>query len=536
MKMKQFFLEGLFIVNCTMPLFGQFTLTDNKDNSKNGVSRQITITSAGQIEMSFWGYLGASIDHVYDVLNDPGKTTVLNDTVYPARAKLTHQGDNNGVFCEVDYGNHNGYKDQLAGNSWVGGYQNEWASVYGADTPLIVIKVLEDNSVRKKIDVQSYWVGYDGNGRQSHYNRDHLFHRIFTVYSDGALFIKNTETLNTSIYTEKAALRSTFIIPGINSSTDSFKLAAGLPNKFQGYYVPYPTPAAEWALQFGHPLTKLNVFISEYGDHSLPFYSGHWGNMYFHFLAGGTRYGWAVEPETDTLKRYEGLTKSYYLQFGLEGSKLLPNFAIGTGYTATCNFSLADSFSNDYRHPAVLSSFTNGKKDSVGYDESEGAYTVIASSSQARFSFDPGLYSRIHPRFRIAGWTDVLHKAVLVADGLPMAANEYVTALKADTLLVHVLKNINKPTILQFIPEGIKTKVLPDGSVKPGSKKSSRAVGRGLSNAPFFSGGKVILQISTPGKGFYSSQIVDINGRILWKTTQPGSISDVSVRKLLVLN
>ncbi len=50
-----------------------FTLTDNNNNGHCGTNRQIKIVSDGQFELSFWGYMHGSIDHMYDLVNDPNR-------------------------------------------------------------------------------------------------------------------------------------------------------------------------------------------------------------------------------------------------------------------------------------------------------------------------------------------------------------------------------------------------------------------------------------------------------------------------------
>ena len=83
-------------------IFSGFKLIDNNDNSKNGVARNITIVNDKQIEISFTGWLQSSIDNIYDLVNDPQKTIVLNDTTEPKRSVLTNETARSGIFADVD--------------------------------------------------------------------------------------------------------------------------------------------------------------------------------------------------------------------------------------------------------------------------------------------------------------------------------------------------------------------------------------------------------------------------------------------------
>ena len=112
----------------------------------------------------------------------------------------------------------------------------------------------------------------------------------------------------------------------------------------------------------------------------------------------------------------------------------MPNFALGSGRTAMCNFPVANSYADDYRNPAALS-FTTGSQDGDGFDESEGTYTLRASGNQAVFIMNNGSYTRHNPRFRLVGWTSN-HNPFLSINDTPVTYSDYIWARNGDTVLM----------------------------------------------------------------------------------------------------
>lgn len=418
-----------------------FTLTDNGDLTKYGTERKIRIVAEGQFELSFWGSMHGSIDHVYDLVNDPGRKTVMNDHTVPARNAITKEGTAFSVFGEIDYNSHNGYLDQTTGLCWAGSGVPLWEQA-GLTAPIIELQVLEDNAVRKVIRMKSIFTGYDGKGTQQRYDQDRLIEREYSVYADGAVFIKNSDTLVK--YPELGtADRGTFTIFGVNSSMDTFRLAGGGATRFEGYQVPWDDPPVAWVLHFGHPATKMTLFASQYGDFSIPWgATGKYQYMRYASLAAGVRLTWAA-ASTGRIDPGPPFTKCYYLQFGTEGSTKMPTFAKGSGPQAHCDFALGDSFANDYRSPAALI-FSTGVQTDDGYDESEGVYTLAASANAAAFTLRVGGLTRHHPRFRVAKWE--AKGVVLSLNGAPVDPGRYTQAKVGDVLLVHYFGDLAQDT------------------------------------------------------------------------------------------
>ena len=381
--------------------FGAFTLTDNMNTSAQGIFRNITIVSDGQIQLGFMGELHGSIANIYDLVNDPLRTTALCDTTSPARAQDESVGF--GAFGHVDYSSHNGYEDQCVGNEWPVIFDTDLAS-----SPLkedvIRIEVLEDNNVRKKVRVSTYFMGYGGNGLESHWNMDHEIENVYTIYPNGAIFISSTDYLNT-YNSSSTGNKVTYILLGVNSSLGNYRVAAGGEHQWEAEgedgNVPWGLPPAPWIAQYGHPDTKLNIMAAEYGDHSVPFTSdGKWSANWIHKLAAGNRFGWSAWFEGHPYEAGTVFKKSYYLQFGTEGADHMPDFAMATDSGARCAFDVGDAYAYDYLEPATLNA-VSGSIVGDGYNEDDGVYTLEAQDGVVEFFMEATSRSRYNPRFHI---------------------------------------------------------------------------------------------------------------------------------------
>ncbi len=249
---------------------------------------------------------------------------------------------------------------------------------------------------------------------------------------------------------------STFTLMGVTSSLDTIKMAAGGPDQFEGYDVPYGIAPVPWTLHFAHPQTRMNLFASQYGDFSLPFSaSGHYDTMWRHNLAAGVRFGWIAKNNNST-PAGTSYTKYYYLQFGTENSTRMPNFSIGSGPSADANFTLGDAYANDYRTPATLS-FTTGSQSGDGYDEGQGVYTMNASGNVADFTFNVGSYTRHHPRFYVANFTG--SNGLMKIGGVAVNPSLYAQTVASNVLLVQYLGDVTANSTLRFESASVGTPV-----------------------------------------------------------------------------
>ena len=137
-----------------------------------------------------------------------------------------------------------------------------------------------------------------------------------------------------------------------------------------------------------------------------------------------------------------GITNHYLMQLGTAGDDVLPSIT---------QRSVANARADDYRTPVVLEP-SEGQVGSPAFDVATGAYRLIASGQRVDFAVDGDVTARHAPIFEVSGYTHAQLPAVAVRGH--MDAQVHVRRHDADTVLVHVIEDLDRAVRLQIGPPG----------------------------------------------------------------------------------